>query len=157
MVANKPRRGGGKAVAETIAEPIRRAAIEYIERHKQNEGRGGVARLAKAVHVSSSAVSQFIGGGGVDPKTAEAYARALGIDPPRPSGQYAAVNETRFRKLETVVAFYEDTPRWKPATIETARMGAVWADDVSPQEWVKRLDALERAHSELATGKRSTN
>lgn len=141
------RKAGRPTLPKEVSDRVRTVAIKIIDR----DFGGNKTRFGKSIGISQSAVSQLVDGGGASLKTAVAVAGLAGISPQDLLGEdtLGTLIQGRFPGLEACIA--AASKRWKPATVAAAR-AALWPYDAMPEEWGKRLDALETVHSQVISG-----
>lgn len=137
----KGRPGLPKGTADRVRE-----LIEGLLEREPFKGRGGITRLAERLKISQPAITMIRQGGGVSQETGLEVALLAGVDPMELlGGAYVGVAiGGRHPNLEVCLAYHVSNPnRWSPATIAAVR-AQLWPDEVSPDEWARRLDAVEK-------------
>lgn len=135
------RPGLNKAAADRACDLVTKLLLE-------NYG-GNQTALGRALEISQSAVWQIVNKRRISRETAVVAAKLAKVNPQTILGEESGLGTMlggRFPGLEVCVM--ENVGRWRDSAVAAARAG-LWPFDTAPDEWVKRLEALEAAQASV--------
>lgn len=143
-------RVGRPGVSKEAADRVRLLLHGALSRPPYS-ARGGLTRLAERLEMSQPALTQIMDGGGVSHETAMKVAAFIG-EPIEKILALGTAPQNAPSALETCLDYHKG--RWSPATVAAARAG-LWPpdDDIEPEAWKSRLDALQKTLSAIVNTK----